>query len=153
MFKIMSDLNLCDRITRPYASAIIATAKSGMFLTLNASEELDFVTSDGASGAAYPIWVEGNRDGTVGFSPDVTATGKLTVLKGGARFLTDQVTNYAGLAIGESVVAGANGTLVEYAAVTHSGIEGNVVGWILAKHDTVTYLGTTFSNVVEVHTK
>ncbi len=152
MLRVISDLTLCDRITREYEAGVATSGVAGMWVTLNASNKFD-LTSSSETGLSYQIWNESNRDGTVGFTPDVGAIGKVTVLKGGYRALTDQIesTAYGNASAGTALMADADGLLI----VSTSDYQGSqaTVAYVARKLGSVTYLGTTFTNVVEIHVK
>ncbi len=145
MFKIISDLNLCERVTREYAGTLGTTATSGTWVTIDADGKFASIDTT-ASGLAFPIWSEGNRDGSPGFTPDVEATGKLTVLYGKFRAVTDQVsdTDYAGLNVGDPVV-------IKSGVISAASAGEPVVAYVSAKLPSVTHLGTTFTNCVEFY--
>jgi len=150
MFKIISDLNLCERVTREYNGTLSATATSGTWVTLNASGEFA-ATGSTATGLSFPIWSEGNRDGSAGFTPDVEATGKITVLNGKFRAVTDQVAaTYvsAGIAVGDALVSKA-GELTKMTA----GEEAAVVGYVSADLGSVEHVGVTFTDCIEIYSK
>jgi hypothetical protein len=148
MLRVISDLTLCDRITREYEAGVATSGVAGMWVTLNSDNKFD-LTAATETGLSYQIWNESNRDGTVGFSPDVAAIGKVTVLKGGYRALTDQIESsaYAAASVGDPLAAAADGLLVA------SDDGDNTVAYVARKLGSVTYLGTTFTNVVEIHVK
>jgi len=151
MLRVISDLNLCDRITKEYESGVATSGVAGMWVTVNASDKFDLTATSTATGISYQIWNESNRDGTVGFTPDVAAIGKVTVLKGGYRALTDQIESsaYTAATVGAALMAGDDGLLVA-AADTAAGAKATKA-WVAKKHGSVTYLGTTFTNVIEIY--
>ncbi len=152
MLRVISDLTLCDRITREYEAGVATSGVAGMWVTLNASNKFDLTTTD-ETGLSYQIWNESNRDGTVGFTPDVGAIGKVTVLKGGYRALTDQIESsaYSSASVGDPLMADADGLLIA-ASGDYQGSQATVA-YVAQKLGSVTYLGTTFTNVVEIHVK
>jgi len=141
MLKLLSDLKRANRMDFTAAADVIASGVEGTWVTIDSNQALQFPAA--ATKLAFPVWTESNRDGTVGWTPDVGATGKLTVLDGYLRAITDRVTSYAGLAIGDLLTVDANGKL----AKTTDGTKDVAV--VMRKHDSVTILGTTFSNCVE----
>jgi hypothetical protein len=151
MLRVISDLTLCDRITKEYEAGVVASGVCGIWVTLNANEKFNLTTTTGATGLSYMIWNESNRDGTVGFSPDVAAIGKVTVLKGGYRALTDQIESgaYSSVSIGDALMAGDDGLLV--AASNDAAGSKATVAYVAKKHGSVTYLGTLFTNVIEIY--
>lgn len=145
MLKLLSDLKLANAMDFTAAAGVIASGVTGTWVTIDSNDTLQLPSS--ATKFAFPVWTESNRDGTAGYTPDVTATGKLTILDGYLRAITDQVTSYAGLAVGDLLTVDANGKL----AKTTDGTKDIVV--VMKKHDSVTILGTTFTNCVEFTTK
>lgn len=152
MLRVISDLTLCDRFDREYEAGVATSGVAGMWVTLNASNKFD-LTSAAETGLSYQIWNESNRDGTAGFTPDTGATGKVTVLKGGYRAQTDQIdsTAYNNSSVGNAVMADAGGQLI-LSTDDATGAE-STVAYIAQKLGSVTYLGTTYTNVVEIHVK
>lgn len=153
MLRVISDLTLCDRFDREYEAGVATSGVAGMWVTLNASGKFDLTATSTATGLSYQIWNESNRDGTVGFSPDVGATTKVSVLKGGYRAQTDQIESsaYTAASVGDALMAGDDGVLVA-AADTAAGAKATVA-YVSKKLGSVTYLGTTYTNVVEIHVK
>jgi len=153
MLRVISDLTLCDRITKEYEAGVAASGVAGTWVTLNSSNKFDLTATSTPTGLSYQIWNESNRDGTVGYSPDVAAIGKVTVLKGGYRALTDQIDSsaYSAASVGDALMAGDEGKLVA-AADSADGAKATVA-YVAKKHGSVTYLGTTFTNVVEIYVK
>ena len=146
MLKTLSDLKLTNRMDFEAAAGVIASGVTGTFVTLDSSQVLQLPS--GATKLAWPVWNESYRDGSVGkWSPDVTETGKLTVIDGYLRAITDQVTGYAGLAVGDLLTVDTSGNL----AVTTDGTEDIAV--VMRKIDSMTYLGTAFTNLIEFTTK
>jgi hypothetical protein len=151
MLRVISDLTLCDRITREYEAGVVASGVCGTWVTLTANEKFDLTATSTPTGLSYMIWNESNRDGTVGYSPDVAAIGKVTVLKGGYRALTDQIdpTAYGAASIGDALMAGDEGLLI--AASADAAGSQATVAYVAKKHGSVTYLGTLFTNVIEIY--
>jgi hypothetical protein len=152
MLRVISDLTLCDRITREYEAGVATSGVAGMWVTLNASNRFDLTTTS-ETGLSYQICNESNRDGTVGFTPDVGAIGKVTVLKGGYRALTDQIESsaYSSASVGDPLMADENGLLI--ASTSDAAGSQATVAYVAQKLGSVTYLGTTYTNVVEIHVK
>ncbi len=146
MLKILSDLKLANRMDFTAAAGVIASGVTGTMVTLDANQTLQLPSA--ATKLAWPVWTESYRDGSVGsWTPDVSATGKLTVIDGYLRAISDQVAGYAGLAVGDLVTVDTAGKL----AVTTDGTKDIAV--VMRKYDTLTYLGTTFTNLIEFTTK
>lgn len=151
MFKLISDLNLCDVVTREYAGTVGTAGTSGQWVTIDSDGKFAFPVAD--AGLAFPIWTEGNRDGSAGFSPDVVAIGKVSVLNGKFRAVTDQVvsSDYASLSVGDALVVKSGG---ELGAVTPSAAEASqIAGYVSSKIASVVHLGTTFTNCIEFYSR
>lgn len=92
---------------------------------------------------AVPIWSESNRDNIngshPGFSPDIAATGNITVLVGTFRGETDQFVGTP--AVGDALSVGADGKLK-----VAEGTEVVVARCTGAK-DSTTYLGRPFNAI------
>jgi len=145
MLEILSDLNRSNRMVKVATDGVIASGVNGTWVTLNASDEAAFPT--GATRLAFPIWTESRRDGTVGWTPDVAASGnKVTIMDSYLRALTDQVTSYATLALGDMLTVGTDGKLV----VTTDAAEK--VAIVMKKHDSFVGVSTTFTNCIEFTT-
>jgi len=124
------------------AAGVLASGVTGTWVTIDSND--NFQLPSGATKLAWPVWTESYRDGSVGkWTPDVSATGKLTVLDGYMRAITDQVAGYGELALSNLLTVNTNGKL----AVTTAGEEDVAV--LMKKHDSATILGTTFTNCVE----
>jgi hypothetical protein len=147
MLKLISDLNKCERVTREYGD-IGVDATSGTWVTFDSNGKF-VATGASATGLSFPIWDGGNRNGTPGFTPDVETTGKLTVLNGKFRIVTDQLdATYvaAGIAVGDPLVS-KSGVLTKMSA----GEEAAVVGHVSADLGQVIYLGTPFTDCIEFY--
>lgn len=92
MFKILSDLSLILRKDLPVAdvgNSVLASGVQGSWVTYVGSN-VELTTS--ATRLAWPVFNESNRDGTVGWTPDVTNSLGVTVLAGKWWAQTDQYT-------------------------------------------------------------
>lgn len=87
MLRILDNLNINNRFDVEATDGLIASGVTGSFAQ-KSGDTID-LPSAGANGV-FQVWTESNRDGTNGWTPDVDATGKLTVLYGKYRALTDQ---------------------------------------------------------------
>jgi hypothetical protein len=145
MLKLLSDLKKANRFDKTATAGVIASGVTGTWVTLDSNDKFDLPS--GATRLAFPIWTESNRDGSVGWTPDVGATNKLTVLDGYVRAITDQVAGYSSLALGDNLTVDANGKL----AKTTNGTE--IVAVVMRKIDSITVLGTTYTNCIEFTTK
>ena len=107
MLKLLSNLNNCIRWDIDAASDEwpMLSGKTGSFVSFDADGAIQPTEGDTA---VVAIWSESNRDGTAGFSPDIAGNGKLTVIGGGYRALTDQFTT---VAVGEPLKVLATGKL------------------------------------------
>lgn len=145
MLKLLSDLKRANRFDKAATAGLLASGVTGTWVTLNASDEFDLPSA--SNRLAFPVWTESNRDGTVGWTPDVGATGKLTVFDGYLRAITDQVTDYASLAQGDLLKVGTDGKLAKTTAAEE------MVAVVMRKVPSIVILGTTFSNCIEFTTK
>ncbi len=113
MLKLLSNLNNCIRfeVAAQAGEWPMISGTTGTFVGFDATGA---TVPTANSTAVAAIWTEGNRDGSAGFSPDQAANGKLTLLAGGYRCLTDQfVAGGTKPAIGEAVKVTAAGQLVK----------------------------------------
>ncbi len=144
MLKLLSDLKRANRFDKTATAGLIASGVTGSWATLDSSDNLDLPA--GATKLAFPIWTESNRDGTIGWTPDVGVTGKLTVFDGYLRAITDQVTGYAGLAIGDLLTVDSSGKLAKTV------VGDKDVAVLMRKAGSVTVLGTTYTDCIEFTT-
>lgn len=145
MLKLLSDLKRSNRFDKTAAASVIASGVEGTWVTLDSNDHVDLPSA--ATKLAFCVWTESNRDGSVGWTPDVGATGKLTVLDGYIRAITDQVAGYADLSIGDLLTVDTDGKL----AKTTDGAKDVAV--VMRKIDSVSRLGNTFTNCIEFTTK
>ena len=149
MLKLLSDLKKANRFDKTATAGVIASGVTGTWVTLDSNDHFDLPS--GATRLAFCVWTESNRDGTVGWTPDVGVTGKLTAFDGYLRAITDQVTDYASLAQGDNLTVDANGKL---AKTTIAGdTENYAIAVVMRKIDSITVLGTTYTNCIEFTTK
>ena len=105
MLLILSSLTLLSRFDLTADVWTLASGQTGTFVEMSG----DGVKKPTAGNMAFPIWSESNRDGSAGFSPDISATGKVTVMYGKLKGITDQ---YVGTpAVGAPLYVDANGQL------------------------------------------
>ena len=105
MLQILTSLTLLSRLDLLADSWILVSGKTGTFVEMSG----DNVKKPTAGNLAFPIWSESNRDGSAGFSPDIHATGKVTVMYGKLKATTDQ---YVGTpTVGAKLYVDANGQL------------------------------------------
>jgi len=145
MLKLLSDLKRANRFDKSATAGVIASGVTGTWVTLDSNDNFDLPSS--ANRLAFPIWTESNRDGTVGWTHDVGATGKLTVFDGYLRAITDQVYDYASLAQGDLLKVTTAGKLTKTTDATE------MVAVVMRKIDSITVLGTTYTNCIEFTTK
>jgi hypothetical protein len=145
MLKLLSDLKKANRFDKTATAGVIASGVTGTWVTLDSNDHFDLPSA--STRLAFPVWTESRRDGTVGWTPDVDATGKLTVFDGYLRAITDQVSNYDSLALGNNLKVDTDGKLTKT-----DGAE-DAVAVVMRKIDSVTYLGTTYSDCIEFTTK
>ncbi|MCA9313769.1 hypothetical protein KDA08_05670 [Candidatus Saccharibacteria bacterium] len=116
----MTDINMVQRIDFPTGTGtLIASGYQGQWLVPGSTYAI-FPTSGQAG--AFQIWTEGNRDGTVGFTPDTAHTAKLTVLSGKYRARTNRFVGAIGdYSIGTQLTVNAAGDFSPARFVTVSG--------------------------------
>lgn len=136
MLQPKSSLLIGDRIDKTADSWILASGQTGTFVQMSGDE----VEKPTAGNMAFPIWTESNRDLTAGFTPDVTATGKVTIFYGKMYGITDQFVGTPSAQ--EALYVDANGKLT----TTSAGAGIVVAICTKAAHD-VKYLSKTFSAI------
>jgi len=143
MIRLLTDLDSVYRFDVPASSALIAadTAVSGTWVK-KVGDELVFPTA--GSAGAMQIITDSNRDGSVGWTPDVGASliTQLTVLLGKYRAVTDQFTGV--INAGDSLKVNAEGKVV---AVTDPAADATVAVCTKASFE-YTHLGKK-TNVIE----
>ena len=145
MLKLLSNLDLANRFDKVATAGIIASGVTGTWVTLNSSDEFDLPAA--SNRLAFPVWTESNRNGTVGFTPDVSTTGQLTALDGYFRAITDQVYDYASMAQGDLLKVTTAGKLTKTTAAE------DAVAVVVRKVDSITVLGHAYTNCIEFTTK
>jgi hypothetical protein len=117
MLKLMTPLAQIERFDLTgQAGIILASGYQGQWI-VPAATYFTYPTSGQAG--AFQIWTEGMRDGTIGFTPDVTNTGKLTVLYGKYRARTDRFNGAP--TYGDKLTVNADGDLGKCYSVAVSG--------------------------------
>ncbi len=149
MLQLLSHLTRIERVEMLLDSAGWVVA-SGVLGTWVSPAGAGLVNKPTAGDFGWPIWSESVRDTNVaGFSPDIAATGKITVLYGKVRALTDQ---YSGSAptVGAPLYIAADGTL----SMASAGDAVVVAYCTKAPHATTTYYNKARSstNVIEIMT-
>lgn len=134
MLQILSSLTLVSRFDLTADAWILASGLTGTFVQMSG----DNVVKPTAGKFAVPVWSESNRDGSAGFSPDIAATGKVTVIHGKLKGITDQ---YVGTpAVGDALYVDANGKL------TASG-SGTVIAHCTKAQHSAKYLSKSFNAI------
>lgn len=145
MLNLLSDLNKANRFDKTATAGVVASGVTGTWVTLNANDEFDLPSA--ATRLAFCVWSESSRDGTIGWTPDIGATGKLTGLDGYVRAITDQVADYSSLSQGDNLTVDTDGKLAKTTDAT------NQIAVVMRKVDSVTVLGKTYTNCIEFTTK
>ena len=135
MLALLSDLNKISTIEAAQAN-VPATAVQGTFVSPDGNAPAD------KSEWAAAIWNESTAANT--WSPDVTATGNVTLLMGGYRAKTDQFDDATYVA-GQALAVGTDGKLEAATVGTHQ-----VVAYALgAKETGYSWKGSTYT-VLEI---
>lgn len=136
MLQILSSLNLVSRFDLDASAWILVSGQTGTFVEMDGAG----IKKPTAGNMAFPIWSESKRDGTPGFSPDIAATGKVTVIYGKLKGVTDQ---YVGTpAVGAPLFVDANGKLS--ASTAGSAV---VVAYCTKAQYTEKYLSKSFNAI------
>ena len=137
MVQPLSNINLCQRIDLKADSWTLLSGQTGTMVSFGGNGNLQKPV---AGDFAVPVWTESNRDGSQGWSPDVSATGNLTVYYGKLRFITDQFV--ASPAVNQVLYTDTNGKFT----TTASG--KNIVLAICTKAPaSVKYLSKSFTAI------
>lgn len=136
MLQPISNLLLATRIEAEAEAWVLASGHTGTFVAFKAGK----ASKPTAGGMAMPVWSESNRDLKGGFSPDIAATGKVTLLYGKVRCITDQFVGTP--AVGDPLYVDADGKLTASSA-------GNavVVAYCVKAKHTATYLSKNFDAI------
>lgn len=150
MLVMKTDVTLLDRMTVAYADDLLASGVQGTWAAVNSSNKAAITTTATIIGASYAVWSESYADGTQGWAPEVAASGKVTLLNGKYRAVTDQVSSatYASASVGSALAAGDNGKLVA-APDTATGAKATVA-YVKRKIASFTHRGTTYTEVLEI---
>jgi len=145
MLRILTNLNLLNRFDLEATAGLIASGYTGTWVRKIADDKIDLVSNAATDFAFGTVWTESYRDGTIGsWTPDVGITGKLSVVYGKFRALTDQFTGAP--AIGNALVVNTAGQL----AVGTYGTDRIVAFCTKASHS-ISHLGRTHT-VIEIMT-
>lgn len=106
MLQILSSLTLGHRVDVKASAWVLASGHTGTFVAISGDNGAVQPT---AGKMAFPVWSESNRDLKGGFSPDIAATGNVTLYYGKLHGLTDQYTGTP--AAGDALSVDANGKL------------------------------------------
>jgi len=136
MLALLSDINKINKLEAAQSN-VMSTARQGTFVSPDGN-------NPGAKTEyACAIWNEDTAANT--WSPDVGATGNVTLLMGGYRCKTDQFTD-ATYAPGQALSVAADGKLVAAVVGTDT-----VVAYALAAKETgYSWKGSTYT-VLHVH--
>lgn len=137
MLRPLSLITLDQMIDLSASAWCIASGQTGTFVAPGGDDD---VVKPTAGGFAVPIWTESNRDGTNGWTGDVTATGKLTVIYGKLRAVTDQYVGNP--AVGDPLYVDTNGKLT----VTSAG-DAVMLGFCTKAPFSETYLSKVFTAI------
>lgn len=142
---MLTNLNLVHRFDVAPTAGLLASGYTGTWVAHSATETIGLPSADGKF-ALGVVWTESNRDGTIGFTPDTRAvasggTGKLTVVWGKFRALTDRFTGSP--AIGAALYVTTTGVLTD-----NSTGDAIVVAYCTRASHSITHL-TTSHTVIE----
>ena len=94
------------------------------------------------------VWSESKRDGTAGWTPDVVDTGQVTVLSGYFIGYTTQFDNTDAIAVGDLLVADADGKLIKAtSAADATDNQATAVALALGVAADHKYVGGTYSSI------
>jgi len=136
MLQILSSLNLGSRFDLTADDWVLASGQTGTFVEMSGAG----VKKPTAGNMAFPIWSESSRDLKGGFSPDIAATGKVSVFYGKLKGVTDQ---YVGTpAVGAKLYVDADGKLTASSAGA-----AVVVAYCTKAQFSVKYLSKSFNAI------
>ena len=141
MLRMLTNLNLVHRWDVTPTAGLLASGYTGSWVRYSATETIDLPDAAGTYVVGC-VWTESNRDGTVGWTPDARTvanggTGKLTIVNGNFRALTDQFTGTP--AIGEKLYAATDGTL----STTAGSDDTHVIGYCTKASHSITHLNSS----------
>lgn len=136
MLQILSSLTLGSRFDLTADDWILASGVTGSFVEMSGTDAI----KPTAGNMAFPIWSESNRDLKGGFSPDIAATGKVTLFYGKLKGVTDQ---YVGTpTVGAKLYVDATGKLT-----TSSAGNAVVVAYCTKAPFETKYLSKVFNSI------
>jgi len=106
MLQMKTDLLRVNRLEKTADAWTLANAVTGSWVSLSGA---GIIQPAAVGDFAVPIFTESNRDGTAGFTGDVSVTGGVTVLLGKMEAITDQFTGTP--AIGDKLYVLTTGKL------------------------------------------
>jgi len=134
MLRVLTNLNLLNRQDLTASAGLIASGYTGTWANIE-TDQLEL--SDADEFALGVIWTESYRDGTIGsWTPDVDGTGKLTIIWGKFRALTDQFTGTP--AVGAALKVSAAGKLL-----TGTQYTDYIVAYCTKASHTIEHLGSS----------
>ena len=157
MLRLTTDWGKLHRMEKTAGSWVLQNAVTGTWV----KDSANGLAQPSAGDYAYPILTESNRDGSVGFTGDVSVTGNVTVAYGKFAGITDQ---YEGTpAIGDTLWVTASGklankTTMAFAAGTDPSdasaaeVAASAMAVCTKAPYEMTYMGRTV-NVIEFVTK
>lgn len=105
MLQMKTDLLRVNRLEKLASAWVLANGKTGLWVAFDANG----VGQPSLGNFGVPIFTESNRDGSAGFTGDVSVTKGVTVLFGKMEAVTDQYTGTP--ALGDKLYILADGTL------------------------------------------
>ena len=145
MFQILSDLSLLTRKELTLSTAapdVLNSGITGSWVTID-TDGTARLTGVSPTELAWPVFNESKRDGTVGWTPDVTNSSLVTILAGKFFARTDRYT-------GVSVVGPLKTTSRGLLTPAVEGTTTDVVAYCVKAPYSTTYLGNTFT-VIDIY--
>lgn len=144
MLRVISDLNLTQRIDFDADAGLLASGYQGTWVTYDESTSKVKIPGSVAPGLAWPVFNENELGDTTGgkFSPDVEELDKVTVLYGKFRGITDQYDT-TNVVSGSKLSVNTDGKLYVHASGT------NAVAIAVKEYTNLVYRGVTYANALE----
>jgi hypothetical protein len=145
MFQILSDLSLLLRKELTLSTAapdIVGSGLSGSWVTLD-TDGTARLTGVVPTELAWPVFNESKRDGTVGWTPDVTNASIVTIIAGKFFARTDRYTGVSTVGPLKTAAGGLLQPAVE-------GTVTDVVAYCVKAPYSTTYLGRTLT-VIDIY--